>query len=117
MLFFETWEINDPSKSDEHDELCREWITHYVHAYLGEAAVPHKLYTTAYNPVARAMSVEVTDKEHMDKVMETLFADQKFMEYYKKWEKYLDKPVVRGFWNELNQEEQRTSYLKAKQSK
>ena len=117
MLFFETWEKNDPAKCSEHDELCREWITVYVHKYLGEEAVPHKLYTRADSPQSRAMSIEVENREHMDEVMGKLFADEKFMEYYKKWEKYLDEPVDRGFWDELYQVEQRTSYLRAKQSK
>ena len=38
-------------------------------------------------------------------------------EYYKKWETYIAGPADRGFWDEQYQEEQRTSYLKAKQSK
>ncbi len=117
MLFFETWEVSDPAKCDEHDELCREWIIEYAHAYLGEEAVPHKLYNRADSPQSRALSVEVENKEQMDKVMEKLFSDEKFMEYFKKWEEYVDDPPIRVFWDEQYSEEQNKHYKKAKKSK
>jgi hypothetical protein len=65
----------------------------------------------------RAMSVDVENREHMDQVIEKLFSDDKFMEYYKKWETFITGPADRGFWDEQYQEEQRTSYLNAKQYK
>jgi len=115
-LFFETWEVNDPEKVEEHDALCREWILEWVHSHLGKSAVPHKLYSQADNSVGRALSVEVESKAEMDRLMETLFANEKFMEYYEKWEKFIDEPPKRVFWDELSPDIMKRSYSEAKQN-
>jgi hypothetical protein len=113
-LFFEVWEVNDPAKIDEHDKLCEEWILEYVHTFLGESALPHRLYSQDDNPSIKAMSVEYPSKADMEKMMETLFSDKKFMNYYKEWEKYLDEPAKRYFFDELSPNVMMANYSKAK---
>ena len=114
-MMFETWVVNDPDKLKEHDEICREWILEYVHSYLGKSAIPHKLYSQRDNPVGRAMSAEYKTRAEMDKVIEKLFADDKFMEYHEKWNKFVDEPPRRVFWEEQYSDYMKTNYLKAKQ--
>ncbi len=114
-MMFETWVVNDPDKLKEHDEICREWILEYVHSYLGKSAIPHKLYSQRDNPVGRAMSVEYETRAEMDEVIEKLFADDKFMEYHEKWNKFVDEPPRRVFWEEQYSDYMKTNYLKAKQ--
>jgi hypothetical protein len=113
-LFFEVWEVNDPAKCDEHDKICEEWILEYVHNYLGKSAIPHKLYVHWDKSTTRAMSVEYSTKEQMDEIMKTMFADEKFMEYYKKWEQYIDEPPKRYYFDELSPEVMMANYTKAK---
>ena len=114
-MMFETWIVNDPDKLKEHDEICREWILEYAHSYLGKSAIPHKLYSHSDNPLARAMSVEYETRGEMDGVIKKLFADDKFMEYHEKWNKFVDEAPRRVFWDELYSDDMRVSYLKAKQ--
>ena len=113
-LFFEIWEVNDPAKIDEHDRLCEEWILEYTHSFLGKSALPHRLYSQDNNSSIRAMSVEYPSRVDMEKKIETLFADKKFMDYYMKWEKYLDEPATRYYFDELSPEVMMVNYNKAK---
>lgn len=114
-MMFETWNVNDPDKLKEHDEICREWILEYAHACLGKSAIPHKLYRHPDNPLARAMRVEYETRAEMDQVIKKLFADDKFMEYHEKWNKFVDELPKRVFWDELYSDDMKTNYLKAKQ--
>ena len=113
-LFFEIWEVTDQNRIDEHDKLCEEWILGYVHTFLGESALPHRLYSQNDNPTIKAMSVEYPSRAEMEKMMETLFSDHKFMDYYKRWEQYLDEPAQRYFFDELSPDVMMANYNKAK---